>query len=80
MIVFVKSGLFVLTAVLILVLCAQADVPQMFNYQGRLTDNSPSQNPIDATLPMTFRIYGTPTGGFTAWSESWAAVISRVPP
>jgi len=44
------------------------------NYQGHLTDNTPSQEPIDASLPMSFRIYGSLTGSDLLWDEYWASV------
>jgi hypothetical protein len=50
-------------------------VPTVMSYQGRLTDNTPAQNPLTQMLPMTFRIYDAPSpGGLLLWSESWAAV------
>ncbi len=51
-----------------------ADTPTVTNYQGRLTDNSPQQNPINASLPMEFRIYDSATTGVLLWSEVWPSV------
>jgi hypothetical protein len=48
--------------------------PTVMNYQGRLTDNTPTQDPINTSLPMTFRIYPASVGGATVWVESWALV------
>ena len=53
---------------------AWGQVPQVMNYQGRLTDNTPGQNPIDAALQMEFRIYDTPSGGTKLWTEFWNGV------
>jgi hypothetical protein len=50
------------------------DVPGLINYQGSLTDNTPQQNPINAALPMEFRIYGSQTGSDLLWQESWGFV------
>ncbi len=66
-------------ACLLLSLLAQpsveaASIPNTINYQGRLTDNSPQQNPLDASLPMEFRIYGSPMGADLLWDESWPSV------
>lgn len=49
-------------------------VPSTLNYQGRLTDNSPQQNPVSGTVSITFAIYAGPSGGSALWSESWPAV------
>ena len=51
-----------------------AGVPTVMNFQGRLTDNTPMQAPINASLPMEFRIYDQATGGLPLWSETWTSV------
>jgi hypothetical protein len=51
-----------------------AEVPTVMNYQGRLTDNTPEQAPIDTGLPMVFRIFDAASGGVEQWSESWPSV------
>jgi hypothetical protein len=50
-------------------------VPTVMNYQGSLTDNTPTQTPVDATLPMKFRIYDAFMGGTQEWEEVWGAVM-----
>jgi hypothetical protein len=50
------------------VLLAQS-VPTVINYQGRLTDNTPAQAPITATVNMQFQIWDDPTAGTLLWSE-----------
>ena len=53
---------------------AAAAVPTLINYQGSVTDNSPQQGPIDAVLPMEFRIYGSLAGPDLLWAEGYAGV------
>ena len=66
------------TVIVALLLCAATSaaqpVPATLNYQGRLTDNTPGQTPIDAVLPMEFSIWDAPTGGTQLWSEPWPGV------
>lgn len=49
---------------------AHAAVPDTINYQGRLTDNTPQQNPISATVMMEFSLWSTPAGGSPLWTET----------
>lgn len=44
-------------------------VPTTINYQGRLTDNTPAQTPVNATVPMKFAIYDASTAGTNLWQE-----------
>lgn len=44
-------------------------VPTTINYQGRLTDNTPAQTPITATVSMQFAIYDAGSGGTRLWQE-----------
>lgn len=46
-------------------------VPSSINYQGRLTDNTLEQVPIDGVVPMTFGIWTAPAGGSQLWTETW---------
>jgi hypothetical protein len=63
---------------MVIVLCwwgiatVSADAPTVIPYQGRLTDTSGQA--VDATLPMTFALYATPTGGPPAWVEAHPAI------
>ena len=43
-------------------------VPQTLNYQGRLTDNTPQQNPMSGAMTMEFSIWDQPAGGNALWS------------
>jgi hypothetical protein len=47
-------------------------IPQMINYQGKLTDAS--GNPITGTRNMTFTIHAESTGGSAVWTESQSNV------
>jgi hypothetical protein len=69
-----KHTLCILWILIIAVSVAGAQTPTVMNYQGRLTDNTPGQDPVDATLPMEFAIYDAAVGGSMLWSEPWAAV------
>ncbi|MFQ5499287.1 MAG: tail fiber domain-containing protein [Candidatus Zixiibacteriota bacterium] len=54
---------------------ASADVPQLVNYQGRLTNSL--GNPVDTTIDMTFTIYDALSLGNAVWSETQAPVVVR---
>ena len=45
-----------------------AAVPQLLNYQGRLTNTSGV--PLDTTVSMVFTIYDAPGGGVAQWTET----------
>ncbi|MGC9314642.1 MAG: beta strand repeat-containing protein [bacterium] len=49
-----------------------AQVPQTFNYQGKLTD--PAGVAVDSPVDIVFSIYDTPTGGTPLWTENHTAV------
>jgi hypothetical protein len=49
-----------------------ADVPQMINYQGRLTDES--GNPLDTTVSITFTIHTDSIGMDSVWFETHLGV------
>jgi hypothetical protein len=62
----------VIVAVLGLASLATADVPQMINYQGRLTDDS--GDPLDTTVSVVFTIYDDSAEGTAKWSETHPSV------
>jgi hypothetical protein len=65
-----KKRAFVVTAlvaVLVLACSASAAVPQLINYQGRLTNAT--GGPLDTTVTLTFTIYGDSLGASTLWTE-----------
>ncbi|MFA5119284.1 MAG: hypothetical protein WC695_10665 [Candidatus Omnitrophota bacterium] len=50
-----------------------AAVPELINYQGRLTDTS--GQPLEGTYSLTFRIYDAETAGNLLWEEIQPAVV-----
>lgn len=58
---------------------AQA-VPSTINYQGRLTDNSPQQNPVNSTANMTFEIWDVAIGGTASPDRLWVEPASGATP
>lgn len=61
-----------ITLVLGLAVQVGAAVPQMLNYQGRLTDQGGT--PLDTTVSINFTIYNDSIGGRPVWTETLAAV------
>ncbi len=64
--------LFVLGAMVLAASVVMADVPQMINYQGRLTDDTGAAFNDNAT--MIFSIYDDSTAGSQLWQEVQAVV------
>ncbi|MEP7155555.1 MAG: tail fiber domain-containing protein [Betaproteobacteria bacterium] len=62
----------VLIAFTTLLLPVSAAPPQTINYQGYLT--SPAGAPVNATVAMTFRLYGAASGGGALWTEAQPSV------
>lgn len=60
------------SAVFAMSISATGAVPELINYQGRLTDASGT--PLDTTVAMTFTIYDDPADGSIIWSESQTSV------
>lgn len=55
---------------------SRADVPQMINYQGRLTDST--GGPVkDSTYMVTFTIYNQAEGGLIIWLEEDTIVTNN---
>ncbi len=52
-----------------------ADIPQMVNYQGKLTD--PDGVAYEGILTVTFTIYDAETGGTALWTENQDVEITR---
>jgi hypothetical protein len=70
-----KSKFFFTLMALLMVLCSYsfAQVPQLINYQGKLT--SPSGAPVNATVQMVFSIYADAGGTTLLWRETQTAVV-----
>jgi hypothetical protein len=70
-----KSKYFLIVAGLMLVLFSysSAQVPQMINYQGKLTKSSGA--PLDTTISMIFSIYADSAGTILKWTETQGAVV-----
>lgn len=71
-----KTACFITFSVLFLLsvsMQAEAEIPHMINYQGKLTDQF--GNPVpDSTYSMKFEIYETETGGAFLWEEQQDSV------
>jgi len=69
-----KSKYFLIVAGLMLVLFSysSAQVPQLINYQGKLTKSTGA--PLDTTISMVFSIYADSNGTILKWSETQGAV------
>lgn len=48
-------------------------IPQLLNYQGRLTDGA--GNPVNGSRDLTFKLYAESTGGTAVWTESQTGVL-----
>lgn len=64
----VFSRLLVLGAVALPVAAA---IPSVINYQGRLTDGSPTPVPVNGTVNMTFEIWDVQAGGVAGVNRLW---------
>jgi hypothetical protein len=68
-----KSSFFT-SLMLVLLVCSisLADVPQLLNYQGRLTDTI--GDPLNGSFSIQFLIYNDLTSGSVVWSETHPSV------
>ncbi|MBN2088925.1 hypothetical protein JW964_04905 [candidate division KSB1 bacterium] len=57
----------VIVLLVLLTVSSQASVPQLINYQGKLSNSS--GNPLSGNYAITFRIYDAATGGTLKWQE-----------
>lgn len=70
----IKTGFFsAAVAALFMVLTlaanpARAAVPELVNFQGKLTDSAGT--PVTTSVPMVFKFYTTATGGSLVWTET----------
>ncbi len=58
----------IIIIILLSFLSSYAQVPQLVNYQGMLTDDAGV--PVTGTYSIEFRIYNTETGGTAIWNET----------
>jgi len=58
--------------VFILAINLWAQAPEMFRYQGRLVSGT---NLVNATLPMSFKLYDAPTGGTPLYEDSSSVLV-----
>jgi len=72
-----KKAMTVLLFAVLTASLAVAAVPGVVNYQGRLTDNTPQQNPLDATVAMDFSIWDAATGGSSLWTETQSVQVVK---
>ena len=69
-----RVRLTVIAAILLCLAAASlADVPQLINYQGRLTDSG--GEPIDGTVSIVFTIYDAATDGNSKWTETQSSIV-----
>ena len=54
---------------------ASAEIPQLVNYQGRLTENSGTA--VQGPVTITFRLYDAASGGSELWSENNTVTLTE---
>ena len=69
---FMKVILF-MVVIFSLSIAANASVPHLINYQGKVTDTS--GNPLNGSYDLTFRIYDAETAGNMLWQETQTGVV-----
>ncbi len=52
---------------------AEASIPHLINYQGRITDSS--GNPLTGSYDITFRIYDAEAAGVLLWQETHTGLV-----
>ena len=62
-----RMGILVIIGIFCLTALTYAAIPQVINYQGRLTDKD--DNPLSGNFLVTFRFYDVETGGQSIWEE-----------
>ncbi|MCD6385310.1 proprotein convertase P-domain-containing protein [Candidatus Sumerlaeota bacterium] len=70
-----KKGMCSVVGLIFLSLCLlnlNAEVPQLINYQAKITDSG--GNPVNGTYDIVFTIYDAATGGNVIWTETHSDV------
>jgi len=70
---FKVSWVFLVVTLVVFSISVNADVPQLINYQGRLTDDS--GEPVDGSILINFKIYGSETGEDSLWWSGYQTVL-----
>ncbi|MCI0515357.1 hypothetical protein L0128_19255, partial [candidate division KSB1 bacterium] len=71
-----KSKIIIIAAILILVAGrGNAQVPQLINYQGMLTDNTGTN--VNGVQAIQFLIYDAENGGTALWSETQNVIVTN---
>lgn len=70
-----KKSFITIAVVLLVVFAANAEVPNLVNYQGMLTDADGT--PIDGTRSIEFSFYATLTGGSALWTETHKVTVTE---
>lgn len=68
LVVFMVAGLAVSSA--------PAQIPRVLSYQGVLTDTASNPKP-DGSYSLTFRLFGSQTGGSALWTETKTLAVER---
>ncbi|MDH4156684.1 MAG: phage tail protein [candidate division Zixibacteria bacterium] len=68
-----KTLTIAIAVMITMAMSVSAGVPQLINYQGRLTDSE--GEPISDIVALTFTIYDDSTGGNVKWTEAHATVV-----
>ncbi len=69
----IKFILIVAGLLLVLFSYSSAQVPQLINYQGKLTKSTGA--PLDTTISIVFTIYNAEVGGIALWIETQSTVV-----
>lgn len=67
-----KMKMFWFSVIAALTVNVRAQVPEMFRYQGRLVEGT---NLVNATLPMSFKLYDAPTNGILYYEDSNSVLV-----
>ncbi|NOY61342.1 MAG: hypothetical protein GXO75_20710, partial [Calditrichaeota bacterium] len=69
-----KKLIFLISFLLTLSFLSYAQVPQMINYQGMLSDAG--GNPLSGDYSVVFKIYSAEVGGTVLWSETQTVTVT----